>query len=102
MHGLAKLPGCPEAGYVKHAGIIFHISVQLVRWVARLHSMSRKEREQIFQSYFPLKFEHTEFLGNAAGGSEFLALKHMSRILVHYSNPVCGFSMMELVGLCAV
>ena len=33
---------------------------------------------------------------------EFLALKHKSRILGHSSNPVCGFSMMEQVRLCAV
>ena len=33
---------------------------------------------------------------------EFLALKHESRILGHSSNPVCGFSMMEQVRLCAV
>ena len=34
--------------------------------------------------------------------SESLALKHESRILGHSSNPVCGFSMMEQVRLCAV
>ena len=34
--------------------------------------------------------------------TEFLALKHESRILGHSSNPVCGFSMMEHVRLCAV
>ena len=34
--------------------------------------------------------------------SEFLALKHESRILGHSSSPVCGFSMMEQVRLCAV
>ena len=34
--------------------------------------------------------------------AELLALKHESRILGHSSNPVCGFSMMELVRLCAV
>ena len=33
---------------------------------------------------------------------EFLALKHKSRIFGHSSNPVCGFSMMEQVRLCAV
>ena len=33
---------------------------------------------------------------------KFLALKHESRILGHSSNPVCGFSMMEQVRLCAV
>ena len=33
---------------------------------------------------------------------EFLALKQESRILGHSSNPVCGFSMMEQVRLCAV
>ena len=33
---------------------------------------------------------------------EFLALKHNSRILGHSSNPVCGFSIMEQVRLCAV
>ena len=36
-----------------------------------------------------------------AGGemleTEFLALKHESRILGHSFNPVCGFSMMEQV-----
>ena len=34
--------------------------------------------------------------------SEFLALKHESRILGHSSNPLCNFSMMEQVRLCAV
>ena len=34
--------------------------------------------------------------------SEFLAPRHESRILGHSSNPVCGFSMMEPVRLCAV
>ena len=34
--------------------------------------------------------------------AEFLALKHQSRILGHSSDPVCGFSMMEQVRLCAV
>ena len=34
--------------------------------------------------------------------AEFLALKHESMILGHSSNPVCGFSMMEQVRLCAV
>ena len=33
---------------------------------------------------------------------ELLALKHKSRILGHSSNPVCGFSMIEQVRLCAV
>ena len=36
------------------------------------------------------------------GGAEFLALKHVSRILGHSSKPLCGFSMMEQVRLCAV
>ena len=34
--------------------------------------------------------------------AEFLALKHESMILRHSSNPVCGFSMMKQVKLCAV
>ena len=34
--------------------------------------------------------------------TEFLALKHESRILGHSSNPVRGFSMTEQVRLCAV
>ena len=34
--------------------------------------------------------------------TEFLALKHTSRILRHPSNPVCGFSMIEQVRLHAV
>ena len=34
--------------------------------------------------------------------TEFLALKHESRILGHPSNPVCGFFVMEQVYLCAV
>ena len=34
--------------------------------------------------------------------AEFLALKHESRIFRHSSNPVCGFSTMEQVRLCAV
>ena len=34
---------------------------------------------------------------------EFLALRHESKILGHHSsNPVCGFSVMELVRFCAV
>ena len=33
---------------------------------------------------------------------EFIALKHESGILRQSSNPVCGFSMMEQVRLCAV
>ena len=33
---------------------------------------------------------------------DFLALNHKSRILGHSSNPVCGFSIMEQVRLCAV
>ena len=37
-----------------------------------------------------------------ASRPEFLALKHGSRILGHSCNPVCGFSMMEQVRLCAV
>ena len=36
------------------------------------------------------------------GGTEFLAQNHESRILRHSSNPVCGFSTMEQVRLCAV
>ena len=28
VHGLAKLPGCTKVGNFKHAGIIFHISVE--------------------------------------------------------------------------
>ena len=35
-------------------------------------------------------------------GQEFLALKHESRILGHGFNPVCGFSMLEKVRICAV
>ena len=34
--------------------------------------------------------------------TEFLALKHKSRILAHSSNNVCGFSMMEQVIMCPV
>ena len=34
--------------------------------------------------------------------TDFLALKHTSRILGHSSNPVYGFSMTELVRPCAV
>ena len=34
--------------------------------------------------------------------AKFLALKHESRILGHSSNPLCSFSMMEQVRLCAV
>ena len=34
--------------------------------------------------------------------AEFLALKHESRILGHFSNPLSGFSMMEQVRLCVV
>ena len=34
--------------------------------------------------------------------SEFLALKHESWTLGHASNPICGFSVMEQVRLCAV
>ena len=34
--------------------------------------------------------------------ADFHALKHESRILGHSSNPVCGFSIMEQVRLCAV
>ena len=33
---------------------------------------------------------------------DFLALNHKSRIIRHPYNPVCGFSMMEQVILCAV
>ena len=33
---------------------------------------------------------------------EFLALKQESRILGHSSKPVCGFSMIEQVRLCAI
>ena len=40
--------------------------------------------------------------GSPVPKSEFLALKQQSRILGHSSNPVCGFSMMEQVRLCAV
>ena len=39
---------------------------------------------------------------SATVGPDILALKHKSRILGHSSNPVCGFSMMEQVRLCAV
>ena len=42
------------------------------------------------------------FLSHPLANSECLALKHESRILGHSSNPVCGFSMMEQVRLCAV
>ena len=38
----------------------------------------------------------------AAFASEFLGLKHESRILRHSSNPVCCFFMIEQVRLCAV
>ena len=41
-------------------------------------------------------------IASTAAGTEFLALKQESRILGHSSNPVCGFSMMEQVTLCAV
>ena len=34
--------------------------------------------------------------------AEFFTLKHESRVFGHSSNPVCGFSMMEQVRLCAV
>ena len=34
--------------------------------------------------------------------TDFLALKHESRILGHSSNPVCGFSLMDQVRPCAV
>ena len=45
----------------------------------------------------------TEVCGRSVISSpEFLALKHKSRLLGHSSNPVCGFSMMEQVWLCAV
>ena len=40
--------------------------------------------------------------GSPVPKSEFLALKQLSTILGHSSNPVCGFSMMEQVRLCAV
>ena len=39
---------------------------------------------------------------SSSSEAEVLALKHDSRILGHSSNPVCGFSMMEQVRLCAV
>ena len=42
------------------------------------------------------------FVDSIIPASEFLALKHKSRILGHSSTPVCGFSMMEQVRLCAV
>ena len=40
--------------------------------------------------------------GQLMSAPEFLALKHESMIFGHSSNPVCGFSMMEQVRLCAV
>ena len=58
-------------------------------------------------------FLETETLGDArerlllgqhraCSHSDFLALKHESRILGHSFKPVCGISMMEQVRLCAV
>ena len=41
-------------------------------------------------------------VGVGGVGAEFLALKHDSNIFRQSSNPVCGFSMMEQVRLCAV
>ena len=49
-----------------------------------------------------LKINELDIFASDSLGSEFLALKQESRIIGHSSNPVCGFSMMELVRLCAV
>ena len=53
-------------------------------------------------SVLPLTRVHSSFQEHVASVTEFLALKHESRILGHSSNPVCGFSIMEQVRLCAV
>jgi len=44
----------------------------------------------------------TSFAASATMAAECLALKNESRILGHSSHPVCGFSVMEQVRLCAV
>ena len=44
----------------------------------------------------------TLFNGEGPQLPEFLALKQESRIVGHSSNPVCGFSVIEQVRLCAV
>ena len=41
-------------------------------------------------------------VGASADRSDILFLKHGSSILIQSSNPVCGFSMLEQVRLCAV
>ena len=50
-----------------------------------------------------LAFTHPNpSLGEEGWKAGFLALKHVSRILGHSSNPVSGFSMIEQVRPCAV
>ena len=56
-----------------------------------------------FSSFLlPCEFSCTWIWTQTHRSPEFLALKHEPRILGHAFNPVCGFSMMEQVRLCAV
>ena len=59
------------------------------------------EKNQLLTTNVWLKLEWKD-VNMRWNKSEFLALKHESRILGHSSNPVCGFSMMEQVRLCVV
>ena len=56
------------------------------------------------QQFHVVQLNSSQWKTREKGNStpEFLALKHKSRILGHSSNPVCGFSTMEQVRLCAV
>ena len=47
-------------------------------------------------------FDHPPVRWGRVQTPEVLALKQESRILQQTTNPVCGLSMMEQVGLCAV
>ena len=66
------------------------------KWVPR--GVRRGESVPSFESSVS-RFEVLSAVGTEA---EVLALKHESRILGQWCNPVCGFSMMEQVRLGAV
>ena len=66
-----------------------------------LSPMSDNVRSNVrnnFPSFFPTEAHSL----SVPVHPEFLALRHESRILWHSYNPLCGFSMMEQVRLCAV
>ena len=64
----------------------------------------QQQQEQQQQVDYDYNYNYLDDMpaGDTSGRSksEFLALKHESKILGHSSNPVCGFPMMEQVRRC--